>query len=321
MVLAFNYIVKFVVFNAIIMLFLTGSVTAADSVVARVGNTGISEKELEEAIDMYIPKGGFHSAVSKEKRDEYRKPALELLIEKELLFQDAKRKGLKVSKEEIEAVTKLNEERFGSRTAFLNALKAEGKTLQQFQQGVEREALISKIARIEIDEKSVYSDQEIEDYYNRNREKFRKPDSIHIWHILISINPEITDKERQTKKAYAQEVLGKVKAGEDFSAVAEKYSEDAYRVKGGDLGYIHKGRLTTEVEEAAFKLKEGEISDVIESIYGFHIIKAGDRKGAETVSLEEIKSKLRWELESSRYETNRLNYVNSLKEKINVLIY
>lgn len=298
-----------------------GSVFAAETIVARVGSAPITEKELEAAIDIYVPKGGFHGAVSKEKRDEYRKPALDWLIEKELLFQEAKRRGLKATSAEIDAVVKFNEDRFGSKKAFRDALKSEGKTMPQFRNSIERETLISKLAGTEIVEKAAYSDEELKDYYEKNINKFKRPDSLHIWHILISAAPEMSDEERGKKKALAQEVLAKIRAGEDFSSAADRHSEDAYRVKGGDMGYIHRGRLVEEVEDVAFSLKEGQVSDVIESIFGFHIIKAGGRKEAETIGFDEAKSKLRMELEQKRYEDLRTNYIHSLKEKTAVRIY
>lgn len=295
--------------------------TASESIVAHVGSAPITEKELEAAIDIYLPKGGFHGAVSKEKRDEYRKPALDWLIEKELLYQEAKRRELKTTAAEINAVIKFNEDRFGSRKAFLDALKAEGKTMAQFKKSIERETLISKLADAEIIAKAVYSEEELKEHYEKNISKFKRPDSVHIWHILISTAPEMSDEERGKKKALAHEVLAKIRAGEDFSSAADKYSEDAYRVKGGDMGYIHRGRLVAEVEEAAFSLKEGQVSNVIESIFGFHIIKAGGRKEAETIGFDEAKSKLRMDLEQKRYEDIRTSYIHSLKEKTAVRIY
>lgn len=312
---------KHIILISILFFFLVNPVFAGDVIVAHVGSAAITEQELQTAIDNYVPKGGFHSTVSKEKRDEYRKSALAWLIEKELLYQEARRKGLTVSKATIDAVITHNEERLGSMAAFLNALKKEGRTLKQFREEIEREALISMLARAEIDEKSTYTEGELNDYYMQNISRFKRPDSMRIWHILISADPESSVEDRGKKKVFAQEVLTKIKAGEDFSSAAEKYSEDAYRVKGGDMGYIHKGRLTTEVEEAAFGLREGELSNVIESIYGFHIIKAGDTKESETIGFEEIKAKLRFELESKRYQEVRLKYLNSLKENTKVTIY
>lgn len=321
MLFANNYIVKQTVLFFILLLFLARPCFAGDGVVAHVGKTAIKEQELQAAIDIFVPKGGFHVTVSKEKRDEFRKSALEWLIEKELLYREAIRRGLTISKEHIDEVIAYNEEQLGSRAAFLKVLKAEGKTLKQFKKEIEREALINMLARTEIDEKSGYSEDEIKAYYVQNIGKFKRPESRRLWHILISVSPESSDKDRSEKKIFAQEVLTKIKGGEEFSAAAEKYSEDAYRVKGGDMGYIHKGRLTSEVEEAAFKLTEGELSGVIESIYGFHIIKAGDTKESETIGFEEIKAKLRSELESKRYQEMRNNYLNSLKEKTAVKIY
>ena len=292
-----------------------------DFVVAKVGNVAIHNSEVEAVIDSFIPRGGFHGGVSREKRGEYRPRALEFLIEKELFHQEALRRGLKADQEEINNLIEANIKRFPSKKAFEKEIRARGFSDERFRELVIREILISKIIADEITKKSKYTDEELSSYYEKNIDKFKRPEAIRVWHILISVSPSSTEEEKAKSKARAEEVYRKVKNGGDFILLAEQYSDDAYRVKGGDLGYIHRGRLEPELEVVAFQLKEEEISPIVETIYGFHIIKAGDRKPPETIPFEETKKKLRSELEARKSSELRAGFVTSLKERITVEIF
>jgi parvulin-like peptidyl-prolyl isomerase len=292
-----------------------------DVIVAKVGNVAIHNSEVEAVIDSFIPQGGFHGGVSREKRGEYRPRALEFLIEKELFHQEALRRGLKADEEEINNLIEANIKRFPSKKAFEKEIRAKGLSDERFRELVVREILISKVIADEITKKSIYTDEELSSYYEKNIDKFKRPEAIRVWHILISVSPSSTEEEKAKSKARAEEVYRKVKNGGDFVILAEQYSDDAYRIKGGDLGYIHRGRLEPELEVVAFQLKEEEISPIVETIYGFHIIKAGGRKPPETIPFEETKKKLKSELETRKISELRAGFVTSLKERITVEIF
>jgi parvulin-like peptidyl-prolyl isomerase len=129
---------------------------------------------------------------------------------------------------------------------------------------------------------------------------------------LISTNDE--------KKA--KDILAKLKAGDDFAELATNLSEDNYRVKGGDIGYIHKGRMLPELEDAAFKMKVGDISDPIKADKIWYIIKVEDKKPEHQMSFEEIKGKLKKELEAERASEIGKKWMDDLraKAKIEVLL-
>lgn len=292
-----------------------------DAVVAKVGNTTIRNSEVEGVIDSYIPPGAFHGGMSPDRRSEYRSQAIAFLIEKELFYQEALKRGLRADEDEINNLIEANIKRFSSRKAFEKEVSARGLTDERFRELVAREILIGKIVSDEITRKSTYTDEELRDYYEKNIDKFKRPEAMRVWHILVSVSPNGTEEEKTIRRDRAEEAYKKVNRGDDFLLLAEQYSDDAYRVKGGDLGYIHKGRLDPDLEVAVLRLKEGEISPIVETIYGFHIIKAGDRKPAETVPLEETKNKLRSELEKKRFDETKKNLVSSLKERTGVEIF
>lgn len=290
-------------------------------IVARVNGAPITEEELEGAIDTYIPPGAFHGNIGGQKREEYIKPALEQLIEKELLFQEAKVRGMAVNDRDIDKIVKDAEKRFEDKKGFDRALKASGLTLNEYREILKKDELIKKILKVEIEEKSRYSDKELEEYYNTNKSKFFRPEGFRIRHIFLKISPTALEKEKKEIKEKAKGLVKKAKAGEDFSGLAYKYSEEPYRVKGGDLGWVHKGRLEPAIEEAALKLKIGEVSGLIETISGYHIVKLEDKRPAEQLNFSDVKDSLRKELESKRYKEIKEIFMKKLEGKAKIEIY
>lgn len=308
-----------------VLLILTGFIfflclnAYSEVIVARVGDSVITEMDLEDALDHYMPPGGFHSK-SLEKRDKFKKDALNGLIEEELLYREALRRGLKVSDEIIEAVIKENIKRLGSRKRFDQILKDKGLSLKTFRERIRKAQLVQALLR-DIQEESKYSEEELRDHYEKNKARFKRPESVHLYHILFRIDPSLPGEESK-KEAIAKEIRQRLLKGENFSNLAIKYSEDPYRVKGGDLGFIHRGQLNPEeLEEAAFALKEGEIAGPIKTIYGFHIIKAGERRPEETLGFDAVKDKLKEELSNKRFTDYKKDLITRLKKKYTIQVF
>lgn len=289
-------------------------------VVARVNGVAITEAEFQRGVDSFVPPGLYHGNMATQKRDEFRKQALDLLVENELLYQEATARGMAVKTGAVDAVVEETKKKYKDSKSFQRALKATGITLAEFRKIVERNELIRTVLRAEVVEKSHYPDKELEDYFTANREKFMRPEGFRVRHILINIPPNATDAEKAEIRKKADEILRKAKAGEDFASLASSYSEDAYRIKGGDLGVVHKGMLEPAVEELALKLAVGQVEKA-ESIYGIHIIKLEEKKPAEQLSFSDVQTSLRKELESKRYAERRAAFLKALRQKAKIEIY
>jgi peptidyl-prolyl cis-trans isomerase D len=145
---------------------------------------------------------------------------------------------------------------------------------------------------------SQVSDQDLRSYYDQHRDDYRVPESVTVSHILIKTPPagadgKVDQKAVDAAKAKAQDVLKQVKGGGNFAELAKKYSEDPGSAKnGGSLGPIQRGRTVPEFEKVAFSLPKGQISDLVQTTYGFHIIKVDDKQTAHTKTLEEVKAQI-----------------------------
>ena len=162
----------------------------------------------------------------------------------------------------------------------------------------------SRTPGVEID------DRGLRGYYAQNRARFEIPDRIRASHILFMAEGE-AEEELKESEAEAAKVLEEIRAGADFAARARRYSEDPGTAdKGGELGWVTRGQMVPDFEKQAFLLEPGQISDVIKTEYGFHIIKVHERQNAQIQSFEEVKEEIRAELASEQNYLNRTKFTD-----------
>lgn len=294
-----------------LLLLLAVQVSAAEDVVAaKVDETVFTLRDVEAEVDRLIPRMTFHRNVSPEKRKHYYGKAIDELINRELQYRDAKASGLTIAKEQIDAHLAKFKKRFASEKDYLSALEREHTTEDLVRARIERELLAQAAYEKNVTNQAKISDAALEEYYAKNTARFKEPESVKL--RIISTKDE----------AKARDILAKIQAGEDFGDLAYRFSEDSYRVKGGDLGYVHRGRMLAEIEKVAFSSKIGEVSDVIKDEATYFIIKVEDRKPEHQLTFPEVREKLRKELESQRVEELRTKWIESLraKAKIEVLL-
>ncbi len=292
----------------------------ASQVVAKVNGTPVTEAELEKALDIYVPPGSFHGKKAFQKREQYKEQALEQLIETELIYQEAKRRGMTVSKKDIDNMVKDAEKKYKDKKAFEKALKSSGITMPEYRDKLARNELVKRLTKEEVEDKSKYSDKELEDYFNENKPKFLRPEGFRIKHILIKVNPSEPEEQRIEANKKAKDIIERIKAGENFSELAYNYSDDPFRVKGGDFGWVHRGRLEPEVESIMYGLEVGQTSELVETIYGYHIIRLEEKRPAEQLDFQDVKDKLRKDKESNRYKERKEEFINSLRQKAKIEI-
>jgi parvulin-like peptidyl-prolyl isomerase len=281
---------------------------AEDTIVAKVNDTVFTMKDLEAQVDRLIPQITFHKQVPPEKRKNYYDQAIEELINRELQYQDAVSKGMKAGKENVDAQLQKIKTRFKSQEEFKAALEKQGLTEDTFRTAIEKELLIKSIVAKTVTEPSQVSESSLKEYYDKHISEFKKPESVKL--RLLSSKDE--------KKI--NEISEKLKSGEDIAQIAKTMSEDDFSVKGGDIGYVHKGRMIAEIDKAAFNLKVGEVSAPILSEGLWYIIKAEDKKPEYTMTFEETKGKLEKELETNKALEIQKKWIADLKSKAKIEI-
>jgi len=171
-----------------------------------------------------------------------------------------------------------------------------------------RKILISRVIEDETKKSAPVSDDDVSSYYEQNKEKYMVPEMVRASHILTSTEEE------------AIKAKGELDRGADFAAVANEYSKDLTKDRGGDLGYFKKGQMIPEFENAAFSLNVGETSDVIKTRFGYHVIRLTDRKPAAYRSFEEVKDNVRTSIMRDKQRQSFDEFTKTLKDKSKISI-
>lgn len=204
---------------------------------------------------------------------------LNQMISEKLLIQEAKNRGLEEDEDVLEQIKKITEQ-----------------------------ILVQTLIQKEILDKVQVSEEEVEEYYKENQDKFTEKEQVHLYNILV---------ETEEK---AQEILEELKAGKDFSEVAKENSIGPSAAQGGDLGYLSKGTIIPEIEEVIFVLEVEELSKVVKTDFGFHILKITDKKPETIKTLEEVKEDILRTLLSTKQNKAFKNLLEDLKSKAEIKI-
>jgi peptidyl-prolyl cis-trans isomerase C len=261
--------------------------------VADVNGSVISRTDLDFETNQYkqqLEQKG--QAVSEEQLKDVQKQALEGLINQELLFQDSRAKGIQVTEKAIDDRLAAIKQRFGNEAEYQKALAGLNLKESDLKNKITRGLAIEELIQTQIDNKVVISDQDSEAFYKGHPEFFKQSEQVKASHILIKVEKDASDSDRAKAKAKIDEVQKKLKDGEDFAKLAQEYSEGPSNEKGGDLGYFERGQMVKEFEDAAFALKPGEVSGVVQTQFGYHIIKVTDKKPESTMAYDEVKERI-----------------------------
>lgn len=172
-----------------------------------------------------------------------------------------------------------------------------------------KEIIIKAYLRKEIEDAVRVSDEDAKKYYEANKDKFKEPEKVNISHILVE------------NEAEAKDILSKLKGGADFAALAKEKSKDASKDRGGELGLIAKGQTVPEFEQAAFALQPGQISDVIKTQFGYHIIKVTEKQPEKMMAYDDVKDQLKQMMLSGKQKERFDMLLKDLKDKNKVVIY
>ena len=271
---------------AIFILILSGFAAAdvLDRVVAVVDNEIILFSELEGQLQLLTVQGAINPQSEAEK-DSLRNEILDKMIEDKVLLVQARRDTtVEVTNQEVDDALSRQiagiKSQFPNEQAFQEQLRAEGLTLRelrdQYQDEVEKQLLKEKLLQSRLAQVKV-SSGEVRQFYEDNSDSLpEKPAGVNLSHILIGINPGKETKDSLYN--YTALILEKAKAGEEFAVLAKNFSDDPTGADGGDLGWFGRNEMVPAFEEAAFALQQGQISEIVETQFGFHILKGLGRR-------------------------------------------
>lgn len=288
-------------------------------VVARVNGEAIGGPELERAVRNLEAQAG--QPVPPERRDEVYRKVLDELVAFRLLKQATEQRGMSVSDADVDAELARLRAQFSNEVEFLQALAGRGVSLELLKAETRAGLLVSKLLEQELGPKVSVSEKDVEAFYAKNPSQFVQPEAVRASHILIRVDPKADRAARQKARERADAVLRLARNGADFAALAREHSADTgSAAKGGDLGYFPRGQMVPAFEQAAFALKPGEVSGLVETDFGLHIIKLTDRRPSRTVPLDEARARITAFLVDQQRQQLTDAFVAGLRSKARVEI-
>jgi peptidyl-prolyl cis-trans isomerase C len=290
------------------------------AVVAKVNGEDIARQDFERAVAVLESRAG--GPVPAERRDEILRGVLDQLITYRLLTQEARQRKLEASDQEVQARLAEVRQQFANEQAFTNALKERNLDLTQFTADTRSDLTVGKLVDAEAAGVPPAPDSETRAFYDQNPDQFKQPEMVRASHILARADEAAGAEAKAQAKAKMQGVLKELRSGADFAEMARKHSDDGSAEAGGDLNYFGPGQMVPAFEQAAFALKSGHLSDIVETPFGYHIIKVTDRKPGRTVPYDEVKAQIANYLQQQQQREKADALVDRLraKAKIEILI-
>ena len=288
---------------------------AADSkVVARVGSVPVTIFDLVREQQRLLPfNTNFHTGVPDEALERMKAEALSTMIDQAYKVNYALDKKITIDKKIIDERVEKLKKKYKTEKEFKAALGDE--SLEDFRTAIEHTLLAQKAEEVAVLKNINVSDADVRAYYDTHKQLYKLPKQFKACHILVNLNPSSNSEERATLEKKAKELAEKAKNNENFYNLAYYNSDDRSKYVGGDLGYFHEGQTVPEFEAAVKKMKVGEISGPIRSMYGWHIIKLVEFNEAKQLKFEESKVKIRAQLEKTAKDKLYNSWMAELKAK------
>jgi peptidyl-prolyl cis-trans isomerase C len=295
---------------------------------AAVTNTGASKDKVAVVNGTVITRSDYDTEMSRFERQmamsgqaqnpaemsEMKGRVLDGLVDRELLKQDAKKLGISVDDNDVSQQVAILKQKFGTEKEFTDTLVRMNMSEADLKSQLRQDLAIKKLIDQQIASKVTITPEEMKAFYDSHPEFFKAPERVRASHILIKVEPNASDADKAKARERIVAIQERLKKGEDFAAIAKESSECPSGANGGDLDYFQRGQMVGPFEDAAFALKPGTTSDIVETQFGYHLIKATDKKDASTVSYDDIKAKIEDYIKQQKVNELLTQYVGQLKK-------
>ncbi|QPJ63449.1 MAG: hypothetical protein G3M70_16845 [Candidatus Nitronauta litoralis] len=304
----------------ICLLLLGGSTFAAkgevlDRVVAKVNDEIITLSGLEERLTAEVNRYRQAGMLDKLPKEGLEEMMLDRMVDEKLQIQDGKKLGMSVEEEQImKALDDIKRSNKIDDYQLEEMLSKESTTMEQYKETIRKQILVSKVVGFQVKNRTKVSEKEVRDYFRKHRKDFSLSPKVKARHILFILDEGLTKEQKDQKKQTAAQVKQMLDNGEKFEELAKKYSEDVSASEGGDLGYLERGKMVIDLENVIFSLKAGEVSDLVRTPYGIHIVKVDAVKPGGTKPFEEVRPEIENVLKSKKFQTNYESYMRDLRK-------
>ena len=289
-------------------------------VLARVNGQDVKKSDFDMLVrNMEL---GQQGPIPADRRDEMLRSVLDRLITYTVLQQEAKARNITATDAEVDERMKLMRAQFPNPEGFKKALADRNMSEDRLRADARVEIVIGKMLEGEAASLAAATDADARAFYEKNPDKFKQDEAIRASHILLLVDEKADEATRKKTRTEIDRILKRARGGEDFASLAKAHSQDGSAAQGGDLDFFTRGRMVPPFEKAAFALKPGEISDVVTTQFGYHIIKLTDRRPPSTVPLEKVNAQVKQFLTQQKKKERVDAFIETTKQKskIEVLV-
>jgi peptidyl-prolyl cis-trans isomerase C len=288
--------------------------------VARVNGVPIYKIDFDSALESFKKSQGLTGNLNEEQTRQVRDVVLEGLIGSELLHQKAETIPIEVGGDEIEQTVRQTRESLGEES-FQAELRRRSMSEADLRDLVKQNIMVQKLIQDLILTRIDVSEDEIQSFYQEHQAELKKPEKVEASHILVKSSPSDPDDKKAAARRKIEEAERRAKSGEDFAELAREYSDDGTAVNGGKLGNIQRGQTVPSFEDAAFRMKAGEVSEVVESPFGYHVIKVTGHTESSTATLDEAHDTIAQYLKQKKAQDAIEEMVQSLRDEAKVEMF
>ena len=305
-----------------ICIFIAITATAQEEKAAEINGVVITKERFDKELTVQLSRAASQGQqVSEAQIAIMKKNLLEGLIDNEVLFQESQKTGIKIKDQTVDDQIAKTIQRLGSEAKFQAALSQMNLTENEVKIQIARGLAIRELINQQVIEKIVITDAETKAYYDSNPQMFHQPAQVKASHILIKVDAGADDAQKAEARKKIETVQQKVKAGGDFAELAKEYSEGPSNTRGGDLGFFRQGQMVKPFEDAAFTMKANDVSDIIETRFGYHIIKVYEIKPEQTRAYADVKDQLNQRIKQEKIEKDANLYISQLKKDAKIEKY
>ncbi len=294
---------------------LTGEPT---KVVAQVGADKITLAEVTRVVQAWRM-GRFREVDPNAPEGELQKKAVDNLVDQKLLMQAAKEKGLLASEDQVDAALQQIKSRFPDEATFNQALQQQGVTETDVKDGFRSDMTIRHFIEATFMDTVKVTPDQAKSYFDTHPQEFGRPEMVHARHILITVAPDaspVLDKEARDR---ADKALARVRHGEDFGKVASEVSEDpSSKPQGGEMPFFARGQMVAPFDSVAFAMAPGDVSSLVKTQFGYHIIKVEEKRPAGTFEFDQVADQLFQKLRQDRTDDHVKAFLEAQKKKTKV---
>jgi peptidyl-prolyl cis-trans isomerase C len=307
---------------AAVLIWASAAIPAAAEVpkiVAKVnGKTIEGEKFTKLLKQVEMAKGAPGATKGPLDPEAVKQDVLERLITVEVLTQKAEQLKIQASPQEVAKKIEEIQANMGGEEPMKEALKAHGATMEEFKADLTRSLRVQNLLEKEVFDKVKVEPAEVKGFYDANPQAFQVPEQVRARHIIVRVKEGASDAEKKEAKEAVQKAADRIQKGESFEDVAKQVSQDGSAANGGDLGYFGRGQMVPEFEQIAFAQETGKLSQVVETKFGFHLIKVEDKREARTLGFQEVEGRLEDYMKQKKGEEDLKGYIEGLRAQAKI---